>query len=95
MLNSLHRVLGTTDEDWTIDFEPSDQRFKRGLEKLKNGNRLGFPTASYARIFCPNGDGDFESKWGTSNHMLGLPKENIDEATKRVVEMVESGWSPF
>jgi len=95
MLDSLHRVLGTTDKDWTIDFEPTDQRFKRGLEDWENGNRMGFATASYARIFYPNGDGDFESKWGTSNKLLGLPKEDLDEATKRVVEMVESGWSPF
>ena len=56
---------------------------------------LRFPTASYARIFYPNGDGDFESKWGTSNKLLGLPKEDLDEATKRIVEMVDSGWSPF
>ncbi|KAF2818003.1 putative oxidoreductase CipA [Mytilinidion resinicola] len=95
MLDSLHRVLGTTDKDWTIDFEPTDQRLKRGLEDWKNGNRLGFAMASYARVLYPNGDGDFESKWGTSNQVLGLPKEDLDEATKRVVEMVENGWSPF
>ena len=95
MLDSLHRVLGTTDKDWTIDSEPTDQRFKRGLQELKNGNKMGFPTASYARIFYPNGDGDFESKWGTSNALLGLPKEDLDEATRRVIQMVKSGWSPF
>ncbi|KAF2492505.1 NAD(P)-binding protein [Lophium mytilinum] len=95
MLDSLHRVLGTTDENWTIDFEPTDQRVKRGLEDWKKGNRLGFATASYARVMYPNGDGDFGSKWGTSNELLGLPKEDLDEATKRVVKMVENGWSPF
>ena len=95
MLDSLHRVLGTVDSEWTIDFEPTDQRFKRGLEDLKKGNRMGFATASYARIFYPNGDGDFESKWGSSNSLLALPKEDLDEATKRVVQMVEDGWSPF
>ena len=31
MLDSLHRVLGNTDKDWTIDYEPTDQRYKRGL----------------------------------------------------------------
>ncbi|KIV76988.1 hypothetical protein PV11_08831 [Exophiala sideris] len=94
MLNSLHRVLGTTDQDWTVDFEPTDQRFKRGLEDLKSGVMSGFPTASYARIFYPNGDGDFSSKWGTSNQDLGLPHEELDEVTKTVVEMIEGGGWP-
>lgn len=95
VLDSLHRVLGTTDRDWTIDSEPTEQRFKRGLDELKTGNRLGFPTASYARGFYPNGDGDFGSKWGLSNRLLGLPQEDLDEATKRAVKMVNDGWSPF
>lgn len=95
MLDSLNRVLGITDKDWTIEYEPSEQRFKRGLTALKNGDRSGFPTASYARIFYPNGDGDFGSKWGTSNELLGLPQEDIDKITERVVEMVNSGWKPF
>lgn len=96
MLDSLNRVLETTDKDWTIDFEPTDVRFKRGLAELQNGNAMvGFPTASYARIFYPEGAGDFESRWGLSNKLLGLPEEHLDEATKRVVEMVENGWSLF
>ncbi|KAK4945609.1 hypothetical protein LTR10_015228 [Elasticomyces elasticus] len=94
MLNSLHRVLGTTDQDWQLDFEPTDQRFKRGLDDLKSGIMYGFPTASYARIFTPNGDGDFSSKWGTSNEVLGLPREDSDEVTKTVVEMIEGGCRP-
>lgn len=95
MLDSLHQVLGTTDQDWTIDFEPTDQRFKRGLDELKSGIPSGFPTASYARNFYPNGDSNFSSKWGTSNEVLGLLREDLDEVTKTVVEMVKSGWSPF
>jgi hypothetical protein len=95
MLDSLHRVLGTTDKDWTIDFEPTDQRFKRGLQELKAGNMSGFPTASYARIFYPNGDGDFSSKWGISNELLALPQEDLDGVTKSVVDMVKSGWNPL
>ena len=74
---------------------PQTRDIREVFEDLDNGNRMGFPTASYARIFYPNGDGDFESKWGTSNKLLGLPKEDLDEVTKRVVKMVESGWSSF
>ena len=31
----------------------------------------------------------------SANDALGLPHEDLDEATKRTVEMVESGWKPF
>jgi len=27
--------------------------------------------------------------------VLGLKREDLDECTKRTVEMVESGWNPF
>lgn len=49
----------------------------------------------YSRVFYPNGDGDYEFSRGLSNSLIGLPKEDLDEGTKRAVEMVESGWSPF
>lgn len=87
MLDSLHRVLGTTDQDWEITYERSMDRYKRGMDAMKKGDRTGFATAMYARVFFQNGDGDYESKHG-------LPKESLDDATKRTVEMVESGWSP-
>jgi len=62
---------------------------------LKNGIQTGYAKAMYARVFYPNGDGDFESSRGLANEVLGLPKEELDEATKGAVEMVESGWSPY
>ena len=97
MLDSIHRVTGSSDKDWEITYEPSDARYQRGLKEMKEGNRLGFPTAMYARAFFPredgNADGEFGSKRGLVNDTLGLPKESLDEATKRVVESVEGGWS--
>jgi len=94
MLDSLNRVIGTQDKDWEIDYEPTADRYKKGLEETKAGNRMGIAKAMYARAFYPNGDGDYESK-GLANSALGLPKEDLDEATKRTVEMVNSGWNPF
>jgi hypothetical protein len=94
MLDSLHRVLGTTDKDWEISFEASDARFQRGVEELKAGNREGFARQLYANVFLPNGNGDYEAK-GLVNGLLNLPKDDLDEATKRTVEMVENGWTPF
>ncbi|TAQ91630.1 hypothetical protein B7494_g35 [Chlorociboria aeruginascens] len=95
MLDSLNRVLGTSDKDWTIDFEPTEKRYNDGLAEMKNGDRMGFVKAMYSRVFFPNGDGDFESTSGLHNDLIGLQKDDLDEATKRTVQMVESGWSPF
>ncbi|KAF2259492.1 NAD(P)-binding protein [Lojkania enalia] len=93
MLDSLHRVLGTTDKDWEITYEPTEKRFKEGNEELAKGIFTGRAKSMYSRSFYPNGDGNFESK--TVNKLFALPKEDLDEATKRTVEMVESGWKPF
>jgi len=49
----------------------------------------------YARCFYPDGSGDFESSHGLDNEALGLASEDLDAATKRTIEMVESGWNPF
>lgn len=93
MLDSIHRVMGTTDEDWEITFEQSDVRYAKGLEDMKKGMRLGFARAMYSRIFYPTGDGEYESK--LENALLGLEKEDLDEATKRTVDLVATGWNPF
>lgn len=95
MLNSLHRVLGTADKDWTITKESAQERYEAGLSEMKRGNFLGFAKALYTRTFYKNGGGDFESECKVDVKALGLPQEELDDATKRVVEMVESGWTPF
>lgn len=95
MLDSVHRVSGTSDKDWEIIHEPSASRYNKGLEDLKNGDMLGFRRAMYTRVFFPNGGGDFESTRGLANDLLSLPKESLDEATARAVEMVQRGWNPF
>jgi hypothetical protein len=95
ILDSINRVMGTKDDDWEIEYQNSEERYKKGLEDLKAGNRLGFARAMYTRIFYPNGDGEFETKRELANEMIGLEREDLDVATKRAVDMVESGWSPF
>ncbi|KAJ5812398.1 hypothetical protein N7474_008699 [Penicillium riverlandense] len=96
MLDSLHRVLGTTDADWEITFEPVDKRIKDGAEELANGNFTGFAKMLYGKVFLSTNEvSDFAGTRSTANEALGLPKEDLDEATKRTVDMVESGWNPF
>jgi hypothetical protein len=95
MLDSLHRVMGTTDADWTIDYEKSSERWQRGMDLLASGDRSGFSTAMYSRVFYPNGDGNIRDKYGLANEALGLPEEDLDEATARAVEIVKTDSHPY
>lgn len=92
MLDSLNRVMGTTDADWEIEHEEHAARYARGMEMFKKGSHLGFGICLYTRTFYPNGDGNFEAKHGLANDALGLPKEDLDEATKRAVAIVKGGF---
>jgi hypothetical protein len=92
MLDSLHRVLGTKDEDWKIQFETCEKRVQDGAKEQEEGDWKGMAKKMYATYFKP-GAMDFGDK--LANGVLGLQEEALDEATKRAVDMVESGWSPF
>lgn len=89
MLASLKRVTNTTDKDWTIEHQNHKERYESGQKMMKEGNRLGFARLMYTRMFYPNGDGNYEASAGLMNGVLGLPKEDLDEATKRAVELYE------
>jgi hypothetical protein len=91
MLDSLHRVLGTKDDDWEIAYQDVKERHQTGLEELQKGNRKGFAKAMYAKIFFPNSGGDYETGYQMDNVKLGLPQEDLDEATRRAVQMAEEG----
>jgi hypothetical protein len=95
MLDSIHRITGSTDSDWEISFEGSEKRYKEGIAEMQNGSIVGFQKALYARAFFPHGGGDYSSVHGTVNEVFGLPKEDLDDATKRALDMAESGWNPF
>ncbi|KAI9929678.1 hypothetical protein MW887_001153 [Aspergillus wentii] len=90
MFDSLKRVTGTDDADWTISNETSAQRWRDGRDELQSGQYTGFIKQLYSRIFFPGGDGDYETTPGTHNAVLGLPKEDLDEATRRSVEIFGS-----
>ncbi|KAJ5803616.1 uncharacterized protein N7503_006066 [Penicillium pulvis] len=96
MLDSLNRVLGTVDSDWEIRYEPISKRIKDGAEELANGVFTGFAKMLYGNVFRADNDkSDYASTLMVANEALALPKEDLDEATKRTVDMVEGGWSPF
>ncbi|KAK4931677.1 hypothetical protein LTR49_001742 [Elasticomyces elasticus] len=95
MFDSVLRVTNTQESDWTITNEGTQDRLKRGQEMMKQGNFAGFAIMLYVSVFFPNGRGDNTAL--NQNDKLGLPKEDLDEATKVAVEYVESGkakaWS--
>ncbi|PLN77166.1 NAD(P)-binding protein [Aspergillus taichungensis] len=96
MLNSLHRVLGTTDADWEITYEPVEKRIADGEQENAKGLITGFAKTLYGRLFRQNNAvADFADTMSTANEVLGLPTEDLDEATRRTVQMVEAGWNPF
>ncbi|KAK5119883.1 hypothetical protein LTR85_007209 [Meristemomyces frigidus] len=82
MLESVLRVTGTKESDWKITKELAVTRYTEGLAAMQKGDREGFGRVMYSRVFFADDSGDFEKTKGTANEMLGLPKEDIDEATR-------------
>jgi hypothetical protein len=81
-------VTGTKADDWTITKEPAKERYSAGLKEIQEGKPTGFPKMLFSRVFYSDGSGDFEHNKGTLNNLLGLPKEDMDEATKVAIGRV-------
>lgn len=81
ILESALRVTSTKAVEQTIEKEPVKERYSSGIKEIQEGKPLGFATMT-ARVFYPDGCGDFEHNKGTLNNLLNLPKEDIDVATK-------------
>lgn len=95
MFESVKRVTGTTDADWTITRDSSEQRWKDSVAGLQKGDWKLYTKMLYSRMFFPNGGGDYESKVGLHNDLLGLPVEDLDEATAVGIRMGKNGEVPF
>ena len=98
MFESWKRVSGDKDSDWTIEKEPSNERYQKGMEAMKSAQdpmsaRMGAAMASFVRAFFPNGGGDYESTRGLDNAKLKLPEEDLDERTAVAKGMVEQGYA--
>lgn len=85
MLESALRIAGTKEGDWSITKEPAQELFSNGIKEIQEGKCSGFPKM-IARVFYPDGCGDFEHDKGTLNSLLDLPIEDSDEATKIAIE---------
>lgn len=90
MLQSALRVTGTQESEWTFTKDSSVERYTTGNKEIAEGKRVGFAKLMYTRVFYNDGCGDFENNKGTLNGLLGLPREDIDEATKIAFERSKS-----
>ncbi|KAJ6784654.1 hypothetical protein PWT90_03217 [Aphanocladium album] len=86
MLDSIHKVLGTTDADWTVEKVDAQERYDAG-KKLLGGPEgyKGFSHCLYTRTFFKDGGGDFSDK--VVNKALRLPQEDMEEASRRAVDL--------
>lgn len=95
MFESVKRVTKTADADWTIAHESSEARWREAKAGVQKGDWNAFTKMLYSRTWFPNGGGDFQSKKTLANDLLGLPVEDLDEATKEAVRMGVNGEVPF
>ena len=96
MLDSILRVTGEKESDWTIVEENAQERYKQGQDLMKEGGASvghGYIRCMYTRIFYDDHPGEYNDK--LDNEKLGLPKESLDEATKEGIKMVEDGYNYF
>ncbi|KAL2871723.1 NAD(P)-binding protein [Aspergillus lucknowensis] len=94
MFESVKRVTGTTDADWTITQESAEVRWKNGWDAMREGDWTAFPKMIYSRLFFPTGDGDYHGR-ELHNDLLNLPVEDLDDATAAGISMAERGELPF
>ncbi|KAF9691322.1 hypothetical protein EKO04_010610 [Ascochyta lentis] len=95
IFESVKRVTSTTDEQWKIDREPAKERFEEARERMRGGDRRAFARVLYTRYFFDDA-GLFEKLHGLDSEKLELPKEDLDEATKRAMQLAQNGyWAKY
>jgi hypothetical protein len=79
---SLEKATGSV---WEATHVDGEQQKKTGLEKLSKGDFGGAPLLlSYINAVEGHG-GNYATYKQTSNELLGLPKENLDEVVAEIV----------
>lgn len=93
MLASVMRVTGTKEEEWKISHQSARERLEVARKEMEGGSVKGFQRHLYTRYFIDE-EGLFEKTHALCNKELGLPEEDLDEATGRAVELAKSDyWS--
>ncbi|KAH7142586.1 putative isoflavone reductase family protein [Dactylonectria estremocensis] len=87
IFESVKRVTGTSDADWTVAHESTKKRYEDGLAQIESGNMAGFSKLLYARAFYPEDPNDLSAK--AQNELLSLPDESLDESTEVGIDLVK------
>jgi len=95
MFASILRVTGEKEGDWLIKTEPAKHRFQEAMKGIQAGNSITYVIAMYTRVFFKEDSGDYEKDGWLANGALGLPQEDLDEATKYAVKLAESGEAGY
>jgi hypothetical protein len=85
ILASALRVTSTKEAEWTIMREPAQERYSSGIQEIRGGKHSGF-AKMIARVFYPDGCGDFEHNNGTFNRVLDLLVEGIGNVIEVAIE---------
>lgn len=89
MLAEILKVTGQKESEWTVDYEPAEKRWQDGITAMKSGDHSGFVKLLYTRLFYADEPGNFEKSFTLANEVLGLPKENLDECTRKAVQWAQ------
>jgi hypothetical protein len=91
MFESLQRVTGTKESDWTVSSVPAKQRYAEAKVQMKADDRMAFGRALYTRYFYEDA-GLYEKSHGLDNEKLALPEEDLDEATRGAIQLMEGPY---
>jgi hypothetical protein len=64
VLESLHRVLGSSDGDCRIGVQLVEERYVQGIREVQEGKMVGYARAMYVDTFRPGERGDYEPGGG-------------------------------
>lgn len=90
MFASILAVTDGKESDWTIQYEPSIERYKRGQDMLQKGDRAGNMQCMATRVFYKDGTGDVSDL--VENEKLGIAEENVQAATREAIESAVKGY---
>jgi hypothetical protein len=85
ILDAVQKATKTTESDWTITKLCAQSYVDQGNEKMARGDFSGMVDLLYAVMFKEGLGADYESVKGTSNEVLGLPKEDMVEVVRRIL----------
>lgn len=93
MLDSVHRVTGSSDEDWEIFYQPSKERYQDGLKEMQDGVHTCFVKVMYTRNFYPEQNGAKEFANEEARVAKGGSRRGNKESRGYGRERLENLWS--